>query len=167
MSIQDLGAIGELLGSLLLLASIVYLAIQIKDTKTQIKGSTSQARASAFNQLWSMKLQPGFSDVEMRALNDPGSLTEEDRYVLAHFLIMFMNFYQDSFYQRKIGTLDSEQAGALDSFPMLKAVPIYMELWKVLRVGTFSDEFIEHVDSVLEQMDSDQDQKAQLFTLPR
>ena len=151
MSVQDLGSIGEFVGAILLLASIVYLAAQIRDTKVQMKASTSQARTAAFTQMWVTKFQPGVVDAELKALNSPDDLTDRDRYLLFNFLLMFMNFYQDTFYQRKLGTLDEEQAGALDTFPMLRFYPIYGDIWRtnMSTGGTFSDEFVAHVNKVL------------------
>ena len=41
MSIQDIGAIGELVGAILLFLSIMYLALQVAETKKQMKAATN------------------------------------------------------------------------------------------------------------------------------
>jgi len=46
-SIQDLGAVGELVGSIAVLATLVYLAIQTKQTQKIVLGQSRQAWADS------------------------------------------------------------------------------------------------------------------------
>ena len=47
MSIQDLGSIGEFVAALATLATLVYLAIQIRQNTKQVEEGTRAAKASA------------------------------------------------------------------------------------------------------------------------
>ena len=50
MTIQDWGAVGEILGGLAVVASLVYLALQIRQNTRQISHSIETARVSALSQ---------------------------------------------------------------------------------------------------------------------
>jgi hypothetical protein len=95
-------------------------------------------------------LEPHFSQAELKARRDPESLSDQERHNLVAFLTMFLNHYQNTFYQVRVGTLEKEQAGALDYLPILKAVPYYRQLWnESLPKQSYNKDFIAHVNSVL------------------
>jgi hypothetical protein len=48
LSWQDLGSIGELVGAVAVVISLVYLAFQIRQNTRQIDENTKAAQASAF-----------------------------------------------------------------------------------------------------------------------
>lgn len=50
MSIQDWGAIGEIIGALAVVASLIYLAVQIRHSTRQISHSLDSAKLAAFDQ---------------------------------------------------------------------------------------------------------------------
>lgn len=50
MSIQDWGAIGEIVGALAVVASLIYLAVQIRQNTRQISLSLESSKLAAFEQ---------------------------------------------------------------------------------------------------------------------
>ena len=52
MTIQDLGAIGEFIGSGLILVTLVYLAIQTRQSKETAELETARMVVADFNDLW-------------------------------------------------------------------------------------------------------------------
>ena len=50
MSIQDWGAIGEIVGALAVVASLIYLAVQIRQNTRQISLNLESSRLAAFEQ---------------------------------------------------------------------------------------------------------------------
>ena len=150
MNWEALGAVGELLGSILLLASLAYVGLQIRDAKIHIKSATSQARSDSFIDLWKMRLTPELSSAELVARTDPEKLTETHRYYLIAFLTMFLNHYQNTYYQLSVGTLEEDQTGALETLPLFKAAPYYGTLWRDgLPRDSYNDDFISYVDSIV------------------
>ena len=150
MNWEAIGAIGELVGSLLLLGSLVYVGIQIKDTKQQMISSASQSRSESFIELWKIRFDPGFFEAELKSRQDPEALTEVERLRLANFLIALLTYLQNLYYQRELGTLDQAQTGVLDSVPLLEVTPYYRTLLEegVIMRG-YSTEFTRHIKSVL------------------
>ena len=52
MDIQDLGAIGEILGSLLVLVTLIYVAYQLRQTQRSMMSQTHQMRADGLKTTW-------------------------------------------------------------------------------------------------------------------
>ena len=48
MTIQDLGALGDMIGGVAVVASLIYLAIQIRQNTQQISRNVEVTRFSAF-----------------------------------------------------------------------------------------------------------------------
>ena len=62
---------------------------------------------------------------------------------------------QNNYYQRESGMLESSQPCALDSMPLITEDPLHLEIWgRVKQGGTFSIEFIEHVDKLIRASDA-------------
>ena len=57
VTIQELGAIGEFVGSIAVLATLVYLTIQIRASKIQTRASLLQHRSDAARQLWLTEIE--------------------------------------------------------------------------------------------------------------
>ena len=151
MNWDAVGAVGELFGAILLLGSLLYVGLQLRDTRKQMQAAAGQARTDTMIELWKVRFEPGFATSEAKAATDPDSLTVEEIAMLGNFMAMFFTFMQNNYYQRKAGTLAEGQEGALDSMPLITQNPYYRARWEVVKsMGIFSKEFVEHVDKVIE-----------------
>ena len=96
MTIQDLGSIGEFIAAIATLATLVYLAIQIRQNTKQVEESTLATRASAVNtglQLINTNRLAIYSDEDtstiwFRGLADPKSLENLEQ---QRFRLIFSN----------------------------------------------------------------------------
>ena len=88
MSIQDWGAIGEIIGALAVVASLIYLAVQIRQNTRQISLSLDASRLAAFERnvesgIRSRELlitNPELSELFIKGLADYNSLPRTDRF---------------------------------------------------------------------------------------
>ena len=93
MTIQDLGSIGELIAALATVATLIYLATQIKQSKEQISQSNSLARFNAvrnvmdqFNELNKLIV----TDKSLRqVLEKPDDLSPEESEQVYTYAMMF------------------------------------------------------------------------------
>ena len=93
MTIQDLGSIGELIAAFATIATLVYLATQIKQSKEQIAQSNSLARFNAvrdvmdqFNELNKLVV----TDASLReVLEKSEGLTAEESEQVYTYAMMF------------------------------------------------------------------------------
>ena len=93
------------------------------------------------------------SFAELVASTQNSSLKElsvRDRVRLGGFFHPLIEITLNSFYQRKLGVLDQDQAIFLESLPLLSD-GIGYQMWQNLRSeSTYPKDFVDHVDQVIE-----------------
>ncbi len=108
MNIMELGAIGELVGGVAVIASLIYVGLQIRQSARATHTGNHQAGMA----LWVALTSPLHSDPELsalfaRGLDDADSLSRDER-IRVHFLLLqLVLFFKDS--------LDAWEAGILDT----------------------------------------------------
>lgn len=108
MSIQDFAAVGEIIGAVAVVISLVYLAIQIRQNTTQIGENTNAVRAAAIHASLNFALQnraatfsdEGTATIYHKGLNDPESLNEIEairfRLMVANVFDAIFNMYSQT-----------------------------------------------------------------------
>ena len=109
MNWEAVGAVGEVLGALAVFATLVYLAVQIRQNTSALQSSASQAVHENFA-LWYGQTQsdPVLLEVSIRGMEDYSALSTIER---AQFIALFMNFSihtQNAFYKWREGSLSPE-----------------------------------------------------------
>lgn len=80
MSIESLGYVGEFIGGLALIASLVYLAVQIRQNTASVRLQVEQAiRGDQFDLRRSYIENPDLADLLVRAIVDFDSLSPAER----------------------------------------------------------------------------------------
>ncbi len=88
MSIQDWGAIGEIVGALAVVASLIYLAMQIRQNTRQISMSLESAKLAAFERTVESSnharevliTNPEVADLFLKGLADYRNLPSPDKF---------------------------------------------------------------------------------------
>jgi hypothetical protein len=118
-----------------------------------MNGQTSQARTDALMRLWLTTASNEYAEVDTKAENASSinELSEVERRQLNGFMVSWFGFLQNSFYQQKIGLLDTDQVGYLVKLPYFRRGYV-QEFWQMHKAfGTYPDDFVAHVDSVIAQ----------------
>ena len=155
MTLGDLGNIGEFVGALGVVASLVYLAIQIRQNTHQIRENTNSILGSAelenarISSDWLLTIaqNPELGRVWRLGLSEPTKLTEDQGIQFA--FLMGSAFYelQGAFRQYKRGLLPE------DSWePFAEVISRYMSspavlAWWSHRDVPFAKSFSEYVNS--------------------
>ena len=108
MSIMELGALGEFVGAIGVILTLVYLAIQIRQNTRGIRASTVQAIQSAMNDAHSSVRNDLDSARVFRIGLAAQDLTVDE---LVQFrMLMYSVFaqFESIFFQKQQGTLDQE-----------------------------------------------------------
>lgn len=103
MTLQDWGSVGELVGGIAVIVTLVYLAIQIREYRLGLIASTFHSTTQGFNQINLMLgADPELAEVLERGIRDPESLDarEQSQYVWLQrsYINIYENLYQQ--YQR-------------------------------------------------------------------
>ncbi len=104
MSLQDWGAIGELLGGVAIIVSLLYVGLQIKHGNREARASTLQATLDSEMSLQAeaMRYAGTWEKIVTSANFTDG---EETRRAILLYNMM-MTLYQNRYYQFKTGYLD-------------------------------------------------------------
>ncbi|MGD2070474.1 MAG: hypothetical protein PVI57_17495 [Gemmatimonadota bacterium] len=133
-TLQALGNLGEFIGAVGVVLSLVYLALQLRQ-------NTSSVRAASFNSMVQNSirlLEHGFIDSEFaaflaRAEEDPDSLRTDERLRWDSYMTAVFRHYGNLVYQDRVGALDSQM---WDSYRR--------DLKEHLRSPAWADWFREH-----------------------
>ena len=107
MNWDAIGAIGEIIGALAVLATLFYLAIQIRQNTRTVQTSTYQAALESSNKFNELVLNNSeLHRIYRLGRNDPSQLTDEERARFRLLLGHLINVYETMFLQYERGTLD-------------------------------------------------------------
>ncbi len=167
MTILELGALGELLGSIAVLATLVYLSVQIRqntrsmdENKKLALAQTYQMRADALQMMLVhaadsehigpiiAKLTGAGYPEDFRALE---GLSKEERQRFRLWQIAQQTHWDNMFFQYQQGFIDEEYYR--DSFR--ERVRRLAPTWRALNVTGARGTFVAEIDSIMSEDSSD------------
>lgn len=109
MTLQELGSLGEFLGFIAVLATLVYLSVQTRQAKRAAQMESSRQLVSDFQSLWTILSESEeFAFLARRAANDWNALTKTEQMRVHSFFASLMAHY--------IGALSQEDLPGLKDF---------------------------------------------------
>ena len=109
MTLDQLANIGEIIGSIAVIISIVYLAIQIRTNTEAERTSTYQAVVSDFGALNNtMASTPELSHLFVEAMEDYHQLSSDEKARISQLFFQCFRYFENMFYQHRKGYLDEE-----------------------------------------------------------
>ena len=143
MSLSDLASLGSLVSGAAVLGSLIYLALQVRQTDRNQQASIRQGRTTRAVDLLLAQLEPGVANAWRRGLEAPDELTETE---LGQFLSLCraqFHHVEDAFYQHEEGLLhDAAFATVLAGMRGLARFPGTRAAWALIRrthTGPFAD----------------------------
>ncbi len=146
LTIQDLGALGELLGSIAVLVTLIYLAFQTRQNTMAIGAQLDAARISSQLQVGltvatSTELQEALREDQ----TDPPPLNQARRNLL--WGVRFMNFsWQFAQAQRRLLPTYNDAAMARAVRTHFNRFRSFERWWEARKVIGFTPEFVEWVE---------------------
>lgn len=109
MTLDQLANIGEIIGSIAVIISIIYLAIQIRTNTEAERTSTYQAVVSDFGALNNtMASTPELSHLFVEAMEDYHQLSSDEKARISQLFFQCFHYFENMFYQNQKGYLDEE-----------------------------------------------------------
>jgi hypothetical protein len=107
MTISDLGNLGELIGGVLVLVSVGYLALQVRQNTTVQRATAKQAIASQTSEFSVTLLsRPELHDVFWEGLKNPDVLDKRQRRDFALLMHLILRNLEEVHYQHSLGVLE-------------------------------------------------------------
>ena len=149
ITLTDLGNLGEFVGAIAVVASLIYVGIQLRQNTAAIRITTAQAFTDTWNgYISTLNLAPDLGDVFFRGLKGTSQLKEGEVVQFYAFLSQAFTTYQSFFIQRKKGVVDegywTSYVQAIIDLMSSKGVREYWEF----RHHWYTEEFQDYVNSV-------------------
>jgi len=155
LTLQDLGNIGEFVGAIGVVASLVYLALQIRQSSRQVSENTNSALGSieqdnalgSSDFLLSLAQNPELARVWRLGLSDPAKLTEDEATQFVMLMGAAFYLFEGPFRQYQRGLLSEDSWD-----PWARLISRYLRssavlAWWLRRDVPFAESFVEYVDS--------------------
>jgi hypothetical protein len=154
MTIQEWGAIGEVIGGVAVVLSLLYLAYQISQSTKTAKASSRQAILDKYyDTAWEMAQHPHLQRVLTLGLHDFDSLSNEDKTTFAIITEKFGGNVYNALLLRRAGLMDEETLQRIGgSFVSVVATPGGHQWWQSMRERLFP-QLQEYVDTLLSSPD--------------
>ncbi len=153
MDIMELGAIGELVGAGAVVASLIYVGLQIRQTTRQMKISSNEGTTRDFRDFIRQALVGGYSKVFSDGLENYESLDERERLDFAFLMFDMFKSFENVYYHYLHGSMGEDAWLAWKRLLASYAVaPGAQHYWSVRR-DIFTTEFRKLVDGI--EVDAD------------
>jgi len=149
MSLSNLASLGSFVSGFAVLISLIYLALQVRQTERNQQISIRHSRASRIVQLELALADPAVVDAWLHGSGSPQELSQTELSQFTHLCRALFFHFEDSFYQREEGLLNDDAfetvvAGAR----LLARSPGVRAAWKMARPN-FGGRFLDFMDGVV------------------
>lgn len=148
MNWDAIGAIGEIVGALAVVVSLVYLAIQIRTQNSQAKLSALHEMSRELRGTTAMFATENISAIFVRANKDFDSLEEAESVQLIVLVTNLFRAWENTFLEHRDGNLDQNVWSALSrEYTQVMGIPSFQHIWAI-RKQNYDPAFQEYVDSI-------------------
>jgi hypothetical protein len=148
MNWEALGAIGEIVGAVAVIATLGYLAVQIRQNTQSLRAGAFQQYRERQDELTRALMEPSMASVYRRGLDCPEQLTEEERSRFEAMMILAFNSQENFFLLREMGLINdrlwAEGRTAYHRFLLKHDEP---NRWWERSQRMFSGSFVDYVES--------------------
>ena len=144
-----LAAVAELLGALGVIASLVYLAGQVKSSGYQSRQAAIRSVVDKMNDVWNTMAAASTADLWTRGSKGLANLHGESEGVqFSALMLSIFRPYEELFHYRRDGQVDDWTWESISSVcHALMSTPGFQDWWE-LRRGWFSADFRAHVAEI-------------------
>jgi hypothetical protein len=142
MTLQDFGALGEVVGAVGVVVSLLYLSVQVRQNTRSLRASTYQSFSEYFAEFRAMLLaEPRLGAVFGKGLRSFEQLDAAERIQFDSIMMTFLRGVEVSFYQERNGLLDAAYyRGWVEEAHAMGRQPGAREWWQG-RAALFNEEF--------------------------
>ncbi len=157
MSIMELGAIGELVGGIAVLVTLIFIAVQIRQNTHQLRENARTLRTNALDETQRISNElrrhvideRSVAEIWVRGQGDPAALDEIDRTRFDFLAEELMYHYQSTFRRaRSAGDPEHWDSFGPGTVPVVLSQPGLNDWWSRRR-GLFFEDFVVEVDRIV------------------
>jgi len=106
MTLQDWGALGELIGGVAIIVSLIYVGLQIRQSAHATRAATSQAFTDQYVNVVLPLFDPGLSGIYYRGLRGLHNLQEGEKITYIAWIAAILRLFESFYFQERDGFFD-------------------------------------------------------------
>lgn len=143
--IEKWAHVAEIIGAAAVVTSVIYLAYQVRENSTALRGNAAQTRVAIGMDWDSWLTNQGFAAVVVKANDDYGSLSPVEKLQFDQYVSSGLNLWEEAFDSRRSGMLEEEYWQAWDrSFRSRMREDSWQTVWRS-NGASYNEEFGSHV----------------------
>jgi hypothetical protein len=149
MSLSDLASLGSFVSGFAVLISLIYLSLQVRQTKRNQQIAIRHSRASRIVDLQLALADPGVAHAWLHGSGSPGEISQTELSQFINLCRALFFHFEDSFYQREEGLLNDDAFETVVAGARLSArSPGWRAAWRIARPN-FGGRFLDFMDGVV------------------
>jgi hypothetical protein len=149
MSLSDLASLGSFVSGFAVLTSLIYLALQVRQTERNQQISIRHSRVSRTVDLHLALADPALAVAWLHGTGSPEELTQAELGQFINLCRAHFFHFEDSFYQREGGLLnDAAFETVVAGVRLLARSPGFRAAWRLGRLN-FGGRFLDFMDGVI------------------
>ena len=150
LTMQDLGAVGELVGAIAVVATLIYLSIQLRQTAASVRSSVAAVGSGVMTQVWQLAIdKPELADMLQRGNQGAQDLSDNEFFRYHIFLGTVLRGFEQYFILHELGALSDDQwAGWKLPLSQILQEPGVRQVWELIR-GQHAIGFTELIDGLI------------------
>ncbi len=152
MNWEAIGAVGEVVGGVGVILTLVYLAVQIRQNTAMMTAQTVQASIDATQRVLLFRAEhPEMRAVLRKARENAELNTDEFELLTAYLQAAFMNF-QARLQHNTRGVFDASVNESYERILVDYLEAPYVQRWWTYSKALYGDAFREHCDQIIERL---------------
>lgn len=148
MNWNAISAVGDIVGAIGVVISLIYLAKQIKDQNSQSKLSSLFEMSRELRVAQENFATKEFADIFIRANQDFNSITESESLRLFLLVTNLFRIWENTFLEHKDGNLSDKVWVTLSKdYSQAMGIPSFKYIW-AMRKQNYDEDFQHYVDSL-------------------
>ncbi len=149
MSLSDLASLGSFVSGFAVLASLIYLSLQVRQTERNQQISIRHSRASRTVELHLALADPAMANAWLHGTGRPEEITQTELGQFINLCRAHFFHFEDSFYQREEGLLnDAAFETVVGGARLLARSPGWRAAWRMARPN-FGGRFLAFMDGLV------------------
>ena len=155
-TLQDLGSLGEFVGAMGVVISLVYLARQMSQNTTSVRAASFNSMTENSLRLLEPSFRDGdFADFLHRAQRDPSSLAPNEQLRWDAYMTAVYRHFGNLVYQYRVGALDGQMWQSYrDTLKKHLTIPSW-RAWFEENKELFSTSLVELVEQALRELEAE------------
>ena len=148
--LQKWALTAEVIGGIAIVISLLFVGYEVRENSKIV--NSARLHDLSVNLQAELRWSSEIAEIQVKASEDPGSLTTVEAFKMGEWLIAAMLARQNEYFQYKKGMLDEEiwhQTRGITRF--IVSEPFNRRWWKTFDKSTFTPEYVAFVDGLLDE----------------